>query len=67
MSRWRPPSNILTLRHTGGDTLLPGEYDVTVYYTDGTTYSAPPDDTDITWSSNGDMPISGVTKSMGTW
>jgi hypothetical protein len=58
-------TDILTLRHTGGDTLLPGEYNVTVFYTDGTTYKAPPSETSGTWSSDENLNITHVTKPVG--
>jgi FlaG/FlaF family flagellin (archaellin) len=56
----------LTLHHTGGDTLRPGEYTVTWYDIYGTAH--PPGsaaDTSITWSSEGDMTITGVDKPVG--
>ena len=35
-------TDILTLHHTGGDSLRWGEYNVTVFYTDGTMYPGTP-------------------------
>jgi len=48
----------LTLHHTGGDTLMRSNYTVYVYYTDGERSEATKDETNVTWSSGGDLSIS---------
>ena len=56
---------VLTLHHTGGDSLLPGEYGVTWYDRNSTPHPADPDETSVTWSSNGDLPIHDVNMNVG--
>lgn len=62
-------NHVLTLHHTGGDTLSWGEYAINVEYTDGTGFTADPtnmDDYATPWASDGDKKIRDVTKEVGT-
>jgi protocatechuate 3,4-dioxygenase beta subunit len=50
-------TDTLVLHHNGGDTLIPKEYGVYVYYTDGTLSEATDSETSVAWSSGGALPI----------
>ena len=58
-------NELLTLHHTGGETLHPGEYGVTWYDTNGTLYYAPEENISVTWAPDGDLQISEVDKRVG--